>query len=348
MSKRLNTLQARLAVYVFCVMLLSNLCTGAVSILVHRAGLLRPLYVTQLMSPIWMIVFSTALGGFFSAWLGRYYLRPLKRLILATRQVAKGDFSVRLPEESRGEVTELIRSFSSMAGELGSIEIFRNDFVSNVSHELKTPIASICGFARQLQREDLTEAQRQECAAIIVSESERLSHLASNILMLSKLENQQILTEQETFRLDEQLRSCILLLEKQWECKQLSLEVELEAVICHTNAAMLSQCWINLLGNAIKFTPEKGSIAVRLHREGGSAVVEIRDTGIGMNRQTLEHMFEKFYQGDRSHSTQGNGLGLALCRRIVDLCGGSIRAESEVGKGTAFTVALPLEAPSEQ
>ena len=265
-------------------------------------------------------------------------------MIAATKRVAKGDFSVQLPmEDGRGEMGDLVRSFNRMTRELGGIEMFRSDFINSFSHEFKTPIVSIRGFARQLQRDDITDEERREYATIIADESTRLANLATNILLLSKLENQQIVTEKTAFRLDEQLRSCILLLEKQWEQKHLELVIDLEEVTCYGNAEMLSQAWVNLINNAIKFTPEGGTIGISLVAVDDTATVQVSDTGIGMDRETQQHIFEKFYQGDKSHHGEGNGLGLAMVKRIIALSRGKITVDSVKGKGTTFTVQLPVK-----
>ena len=237
----------------------------------------------------------------------------------------------------------LVNSFNDMAQELGSIEMFRKDFINNFSHEFKTPIVSIRGFAKQLERDDLTDEQRREYAAIIVSESERLANMSSNILLLTKLENQQIVTDKAKYRLDEQLRSCILLLEKQWEAKNIDLSLNLDEVDYVGNEEMMSHIWVNLIGNAVKFSEPDGLIEISCERADGAVRVEVRDHGAGMDEATQKRIFEKFYQGDSAHATEGNGLGLSLARRIVDLCGGTIEVHSRVGEGTAFIVKLTDE-----
>lgn len=342
MRERLGSLRARLVAYVFFIMTAASLFTSVLYVFLYSSGILRPMLFTHMMAPVWMVCVSSIIGTVITAWLGRYYLSPITQVIRATSKVARGDFSVRLPEDGQGEIHELICSFNRMTRDLGSIEMFRNDFINNFSHEFKTPIVSIRGFARQLQRDDLTEEQRREYATIIADEAQRLANLATNVLMLSKLENQQIVTEKTEFRLDEQLRTCILLLEKQWTGKELQLDVELEEVTCYANAEMLSQAWVNLLGNAIKFTPQGGTIGVTLLHENGGATIIISDTGIGMDAETQKHIFEKFYQGEASHHAEGNGLGLAMVKRIITLCNGKISVQSEPGNGTVFTVSLGL------
>ncbi|MBR1606148.1 MAG: HAMP domain-containing histidine kinase [Clostridia bacterium] len=336
-----RTLYAKLVFYAFCVMVASNSLAGLTLMVLHMAGIGNVGIPRRLLSTAWALVLAVFIGLFLTAWLGKRYLSPITRLIEATFQVAKGDFSVRLEAgESEDEVNSLMRSFNSMTQQLGSMEIFRSDFINNFSHEFRTPIVSIRGFARQLQRDDLTEEQRREYASIIVAESERLSNLATNILRLSSLESREILTDLTTFRLDEQLRTSILLLEKDWEAKRLQLNVELEDMDWLGNADLLSQAWLNLIGNAIKFTPENGQVTVSLHRENDCAVVRVTDTGIGMDESAREHVFDKFFQADASHHFEGNGLGMALVKRIVTLSHGEITCESEIGRGTTFTVRL--------
>jgi len=300
----------------------------------------------------------TIIGTFLANGFGTYYLRPIKRLINATKEVKRGNFKVQIKTKKKRraeelsaslhtEMEELEESFNEMVRELDGIELFRNDFINNFSHEFKTPIVSIRGFAKQLQNENLTAEERREYTDIIIAESERLTKLSSNVLLLSKLEHQTILSEQSVFSLDEQLRSDILLLEKQWSKKNLDLEPDLDEVMYCGNAEVLSQLWVNLLSNAIKFTPDGGRIEVRLTQDHEQVKVTVRDSGIGMSAETLQHIFEKFYQGDSSHSSEGNGLGLALVKRIVELCGGSISIESEEGKGTTVYVSLPKKQESE-
>ena len=267
---------------------------------------------------------------------------PVREVKKAMHRVEKGDFSQRLEVTGfNGEIDELIESYNKMAQELGGIEMFRENFINSFSHEFKTPIVSIQGFAKQLKKENLSEEKKQEYIDIIISESKRLTNLSSNILMLSKLENQQIITDKTSFSLDEQIRNCILLLEKQWTAKDISFDIDMQEIQYTTNAEMLSQVWVNIIGNAIKFSPEGSSIRVKLFKEGDVITAEITDRGIGMDQQTISHIFERFYQGDRAHASEGNGLGLPLVKRIVELCNGNIRVESQYGKGTNFIVTLP-------
>ena len=252
------------------------------------------------------------------------------------------------PTQTGDEMEELVGSFNDMTKELGSTELFKKDFINSFSHEFKTPIVSIRGFAKQLRRDDLTEEQRGEYADIIIQESERLSHMSSNILLLTKLENQKIMTELTEFMLDEQIRRSILLLEKQWSDKSLELDLDLSEVRMRANEEMLSHVWINIIGNAIKFSREGGKLSISCRFSGNRAVVAVADTGIGMTSETQMRVFDKFYQGETtgslqpSHSAEGNGLGLPLAKRIVELSGGTIAVRSAPGEGATFVVELPV------
>ena len=290
------------------------------------------------------IISCIVLGTFLSFPVGRHLLKPLRELIAATKAVADGDFSVRVKTEEKhiNELTELLNSFNKMTEELSGIEMFRNDFINNFSHEFKTPIVSIRGFAKQLQHgENLTEDQKKEYIDIIVKESDRLSNMATNVLLLSKLENQQFVTDISEYDLDEQLRRCILLLQKQWTKKNIEILPELEPVKIHANEEMLSHLWINLLSNAVKFTLPGGQVQVRCNVDNDHIKVEVNDNGIGMSKETVHRIFDKFYQCDASHADSGNGLGLPLVKRIVELCGGEISVRSVKERGSSFVVKLP-------
>lgn len=342
----LHSFNALLIAYLLMILILSGLLTGTSYLLLLFLRFLPAYLLTHLLSPLGIILMVIGFAMVISVQVGRSKLRPINDLIDAMAKVSQGDFSVRVEDEDApGEMGALIQSFNAMAQELGGIEMFRKDFINNFSHEFKTPIVSIRGFAKQLEREDLTDAQRREYAAIIVSESERLANMSSNILLLTKLENQQIVTDKEPYRLDEQLRNCILLLEKQWGAKDIELSLNLDEVTYLGNEEMMSHVWVNLIGNAIKFSSQGGLLEVNCARSGDRVTVVVRDHGEGMDKATQNRIFEKFFQGDSAHATEGNGLGLSLVRRIVDLCHGSIGLQSAPGEGTCFTITLP-DAPA--
>lgn len=344
---RKRSLNKAAVFFVFVVLLLSGLLTGFFVFLLHKLRLLIGLSDTPLLLPFVTILVCVLLGTAISGIVSRWFLKPINQLIDATKQVAKGDFSVRVDSSSVVcDLEELVRSFNLMTKELSSIELFKKDFINTFSHEFKTPIVSIRGFARQLQKENLTPQQRREYTGIILSEAERLANMSSNILLLTKFENQQIITDMTGFQLDEQLRNSILLLEKQWEQKEIVLNLDLFPTPFYGNEEMLSHVWVNLLSNAIKFSPAGSEIRISCRPDslGEEVKVEISDQGIGMDKETMDHIFENFYQGDTSHSIEGNGLGLPLVKRIVQLCGGYVTVASEQGKGTSFYISLPLNA----
>lgn len=342
--RRFRSLRTAAVVFVLLIMLSAAFLTSFVLALLYVFRLLPLLILSSAFVPFLCLLISSFVGTIISTVVSCHLLRPLRELIAATKTVAKGDFSVQLDSEDQiGEIAELIDSFNLMTRELSGIEMFRSDFINTFSHEFKTPIVSIRGFAKQLQNENLTVEERREYTDIIIAESERLTKLSANILMLSKLEHQMILSDQTEFSLAEQIRSDILLLEKLWSKKNLDIDPDLAEVIYYGNAEILSQLWVNLLSNAIKFTPDGGKIEIVLTQDSDDVKIVVRDNGIGMSAETLQHVFEKFYQGDRSHSSEGNGLGLALVKRIVELSGGSISIESEEGNGTSVYVALPKQ-----
>lgn len=239
------------------------------------------------------------------------------------------------------EITETLTNFNQMAHELSSIELMRNDFVANISHEFKTPIAAIEGFATLLQDSELTEEERVQYAQMILESTRQFGALSSNILKLSKLENQEKILDQNSYRLDEQLRQAILFLETTWTEKELELELDLPRTFLYGNEDLIMQVWINLLSNAIKFTPKGGQIRIQIENEPEMVFVSVKDTGIGISPQEVKHIFEKFYQADKSRAREGNGLGLSLVYRIIDLCGGTIQVQSSIGQGSTFTIQIP-------
>ena len=269
--------------------------------------------------------------------------RPVKRIIEGAQKVMDGDLSARI-EPVRGVdagFNAIIDYFNRMVQELSGMETLRTDFIANVSHELKTPLAVIQNYGTMLQQPELSEEDREDYARTVTNASQRLASLITNILKLNKLENQQIYPKKERFDLGEQLCECLLSFENAWESKNLEIETEIEdGITVESDPELLSLVWNNLFSNAIKFTEPGGTVGLKLYEDGGHAVVEVSDTGCGISPDVGAHIFEKFYQGDTSHATQGNGLGLALVKRVVDIIGGEIGVKSELGKGTTFTVKI--------
>jgi signal transduction histidine kinase len=296
-----------------------------------------------IISSIPIFVLSMLIGTVVAGIIGKIILKPIHDLNEAMTRVSQGDFDVRLSENHRvKDIAEMSASFNTMAYELSSIETLRNDFISNVSHEFKTPLATVEGYATLLQENNFNTAESTEYCQMIIDSTKQLSALSDNILKLSKLENQEIIINNKDFRLDEQIRYAILMLENNWTAKNIDLHLDLPATQFFGNEDLLFQVWVNLITNAVKFTPENGTICIQLENKNNTISVEVKDTGTGMDKETLKHIFEKFYQGDSSHATAGNGLGLALVKQIITLCNGKISVESTVGKGSTFTVCLPL------
>jgi signal transduction histidine kinase len=291
---------------------------------------------------LFMLLVSLFIGTATAAFVGRRFLLPIRKVIAATKEIASGNFDIRVETAGKREIDRLAESFNIMAKELSRIEMLRADFIGNISHEFKTPIVSIRGFARRLKKDTLTKEQRGEYLDIIISESERLTRLSSNVLLLSSLESTEKIIDKEPYYLDEQIRKTVLLLEPQLQKKKINVDVDIKTVEINANEEMLSHLWINLLNNAVKFSPDGGTIKITLNQNGENAVVSISDTGIGMNDETKSRIFDKFYQGDPSRATEGNGLGLSLVKRILELDEGSITVDSEPGKGACFTVSLPI------
>lgn len=288
---------------------------------------------------------SLILGTLFAVLFFKRTVNLADDLKMALKRISKGDYSVRLENTSDnkdGILYDVIENFNKMVEELDSVTILRNDFISNFSHEFKTPIVSIKGYAELIKNgKNLTEEQKQEYLQVIIDESRRLSNLASSTLLMSKLDSQTSLTETSVFSVNEQLKQCVLVLDNEFKAKNLEVKIKLGKMRVDASMDMLQQVWINLLTNAIKYTPENGIIRITSTELEKEYIVSISDNGMGMNEETLKHIFDKYYQGDNSHSTSGNGLGLSIAKRIVELSGGKIEASSTEGKGTTFSVRLP-------
>lgn len=331
------------AVYFGILLLMSGIHTGLILLANVRAWSI----LIQVILPI--VYWGCVAGGI--TWFTRRKIRstyeePMLKLAEATEQVSNGDFSVYVPPlhtpDRLDYLDVMIIDFNKMVEELGSIETLKTDFVSNVSHEMKTPISIIKNYAELLQMEQITDEQRKEYGQTVESAAVRLSDLIGNILKLNKLENQKITPEVEAYDVCRQLCDCILQFEDAWEEKELEMEVDIEdTAYVKADESLLELVWNNLLSNAVKFTERGGTIAVRQESDGSVIRVSVEDTGCGMSQENIEHIFDKFYQGDTSHSREGNGLGMALAHRVLELLNGEIHVVSEEGKGSTFTVILP-------
>lgn len=289
---------------------------------------------------VWVIIIGILLGIPISIFVNRALLLPIRMLSEAMNAVAHGNFDVKMRTSAPfGDIEKAYRDFNLMTEELAATEILKTDFVSNVSHEIKTPITAIEGYAMLLQgSEDLSEEDAEYVEKILLN-SKRLSELVGNMLLFSKIDNQAIDTKVESFSLDEQIRQSILLLEPKWAEKEIELDVDLESVDYEGNKGLMMHVWNNLIDNAIKFTPEKSTVSIALRKDGDRVIFTVEDEGEGIAEENAGHIFDKFYQCDNSHKQEGNGLGLALVKSITDMLGGSVSAEN-TEKGCRFTVIL--------
>lgn len=290
------------------------------------------------------LIMGVLLGIAVSLIVSVWVFTPISRLGNAMGLVARGNFDIRLKEKHTfREIKEMNRNFNLMTQELGNTEILQSDFVSNVSHEFKTPINAIEGYATLLHGESdsLSDQQRQYVDKILFN-THRLSKLVGNILLLSKVDNQAIQSEKTTFRLDEQIRQSVLQLENEWSKKDIDFDIDLQRVNCTGHETLLLHVWNNLIGNAIKFNPVGGLVELRLSQRNGMATFTVRDSGPGISADHIKHIFDRFYQTDSSHKEEGNGLGLALVKQIMEISGGMISVDNHEKGGCIFTVTLPL------
>lgn len=290
---------------------------------------------------IGMLVPMALLMELFTFLFSRSVYKKMDLLIQGINKVGKGDFQVTLDANRAGPLREVAENFNRMTAELRSVQTLRTDFVNDFSHEFKTPITSINGFANLLLDTEVPETERREYLQIIAEESERLAALSRETLMMSQLDSRQSIPDREPYALDEQLKQNIILLSPEWEEKEIEISVNLEPATYVGNPSLMSHVWLNILNNAIKFTPQKGRIAVCLRKEDNKLAISFTDTGQGMSKETAERVFDKYYQGDSSHASKGLGLGLSIAYRIVELCQGKILISSKPGEGSTFTVLLP-------
>lgn len=334
-----------------CVLFLTGLVISGISVLivyllVHSGVLMVAPDVVPDLGKLMMLsmVLSIPIGLVISLAVSKFPLKPIRNLIDSMDRLASGDFKTRV---NAGKImrrypdfVEVSQSFNKMTQELESTEMLRSDFINNFSHEFKTPIVSIAGMAKVLRRGNLSQQEQEQYLSAIEEEAMRLSSLATNVLNLTKVENQSILTDVTQYNLSEQIRSCILLLEPKWSKKDIELQVEFGEYSIHASQELLKQVWINLLDNAVKFTPEGHTIQVRISSGNGRITVDVVNTGSEVPPESQDRIFNKFYQADESHAAQGNGVGLAIVRRVVQLHGGTVSVSSR-NEVTDFRVELP-------
>lgn len=333
-------LTAILAAFVFCVLVITMVLVGVTVYLLVNAGVIHSPHFAAFLVTIAFA--SIIVGTIISFFLAKVPMVPVYRLIYAMNLLAAGKYDTRLSLHVPKVGKDLEECFNTLAKELQNTEMLRSDFINNFSHEFKTPLVSMKGFANILKSEDLSEEERQEYLSIIASESTRLSDMATKVLDLTKLENQSILTDITEFNVSEQLRECILLLESRWTEKNLDVSAYFGEETIHGNEEMLKQVWINLLDNAIKFSPENGILKTSMERTADTVRISISNNGPEISDEDKKRIFQKFYQADAAHRTSGNGIGLAIVQKIVALHEGAIMVECKDGI-TTFTVSLPCE-----
>lgn len=324
---------------IFVVVLLSFGGVISIASYLEEKEILKNLSVLTLVS---LATVSTLICGFVSYGVGRRILNPMAKLSAASKEVAKGNYSVRVSDSSKmEEVQTTFRNFNAMVKQLDSVAALSDDFAANVSHEFKTPLTAVEGYAMLLQDPTLTEEERQEYAEQILNNVRRLTNLVGDILLLTRVEHKGLADAYTSFRVDEQVRQVVVRLQSLWMQKGLTIDADLDEITIQASQGLVSHVWENLIENAIKFSPPGETIDLRLLEQTECVVFSIRDRGCGMNPEVQSRIFEKFYQGDPSHKGMGHGLGLPLVKRIVELSDGIIEVESQEGKGTLFRVILP-------
>ena len=336
-----------MALLYFVLQLVAVLLTVGFMMLMVQTGILpdvdeNALSVLDVL--LFMGLISLIAGAILAVIASKYYMQPVNRFINQMKRLAAGDFSARIhfrgPVSRHPSVQEIQHSFNTAAEELEQTEMLRSDFINNFSHEFKTPIVSIAGFAKLLRRGNLSDKQREEYLQIIEEESLRLANMATSVLDLTKIENQTILTDVTCYNLSEQLRAAVLLLERKWEKKQLEFELRLEEIEISANEELLKHVWINLLDNAVKFAEDYSTIDIFAEKRGDKVMVEISNMGKPIPPESIHRIFQKFYQADESHSSEGSGVGLAIVKKVADLHGGTVAAYCCNGM-TTFRVELP-------
>lgn len=348
-NKKLKNSIFSLKTYVIFFLLISFVVTCSMLLFLNNIQLSKEVLKENAPKTFINIIFLSVVCTLFDGIRKKYTIeRPVKRILAGTQRITQGDFHTHIQTfhslESRNEFDVIIEDLNKMIDELSSIETLRSDFISNVSHELKTPIAIISNYITMLQDPYIDKEKKDEYIQSIDTAIKRLSALITNILKLNKLENQQIFPSHKSFSLSEQLCLCLLGFEDIWEKKNIDIETDIEdEVMIDGDEELLSLVWNNLLSNAFKFTDCGGKVSVVLKKEEESVIVKVIDNGCGMDSDIGKHIFDKFYQGDESHAMQGNGLGLALVKRVVDIVGGDIFVTSTKGQGSEFSVRLPIK-----
>lgn len=345
MAEKFNkSIALRFTLIVFGCLLGSSACVILITLLIAWLGIRIP---PARMTAYLLISFgvSCLIGTILAGVVSKKSTRSYNKFKRALKEVANGNFDIIINEDEDGFLSLFAEDFNATVKQLKGLEIMRSEFITNLSHELKTPITSINGFSELLLADEVSEEERKEYAQIIYNESNRLLKLAKNTLLLSKLEGQSIVTEKSIFSFDDMVENSLILFEKEILAKNINLNVNLDRVNYYWDSSLLSQVVINLVSNAIKYSKQNGNISIELHSNSGYVFFSVKDDGVGMSKKTLAKIFDRYYQGDSSHKTEGNGLGLAIVKKIIDLCGGKIDVGSKEGEGSYFMITLPEKTP---
>ena len=341
LDKRINASLISFRVYLAIFAIVFLLIVGQTFIIIDYLGQTLPLIGTLSYYLLGMSLIFTILFGVFKRYI---YGKPIRRIAKAARQITEGDFSVRVEslrkDGKKDEIEVLIEDFNKMAEELNSVETLKSDFIANVSHEIKSPLSVIQSYTMALKDRNLTSDEREEYADTVIEATQKLSLMVANILKLNKLENQEIYAIRNRYQLGEQLRRCALFHMESWQAKNIDFHIDVEDIIVNYDESLLEIVWNNLISNAVKFTEPGGNIKLSSVLDEEYIYVTIKDTGCGISAGEIERVFDKFYQGDASHSTQGNGLGLALVKKVLQIAEGEINIESSPNNGSTFTVKL--------
>lgn len=332
-----------LSLSVFIIISVSTFCLFGFYAFVHRVPFLDIKKLPPHSEQLVLATVSLIIGIVLYIVFRRIVSSPLQKIYAALEQISEGDYNIKLTPKGMKPIRTVARAINSMSEDLNSVETMRSDFINNFSHEFKTPIVSISGFAKMLKDEDLTPEQRNEYLEIIISESNRLADLSSKVLNLTRLDNQTTLSGVTYFNVTEQIRLVVVLLEHKWADKNIIVNLDCDDYMIHGNEEMLQQLWINLIDNAVKYSPENSEITIGINKHPEEFVFTFTDCGKGMDEETRRHAFERFYQGDMEHKSVGNGIGLPMAQKICELHNGQIKIKSTGKEGTTFAVVLPAE-----
>ncbi len=345
-NKRVHYLHKLTAVFilgVFYSLLITMVIIGIISFTLIKLDIIEINYATGhniILDLLSLVILSLLIGTFVSGITCRIIIRPINKLVDGLDLLSDGEYNTRINLGENKVFKSLSNSFNSLANELQNTEMLRSDFVNNFSHEFKTPIVSIRGFARLLQKDDISRDKQKEYLNIIVDESTRLAVMATKVLELTKLENQMILTDVSKYNLSEQIRKAIVLLESSWTKKNININIDFDEHYIYANEEMLEHVWINLIENSIKFSPNYSEVGINIRENDDFVIVTIRNNGELIQQEETSKVFHKFYQGDKSHAMEGNGIGLAIVKKIIDLHNGEVTVKV-VGNENVFIIKLP-------